>query len=288
MDMRSVLGDSVLALCLIFFIDFSMVMEYFKPLPKLVPIFAEHYVITFFLYLGLFRISFLLYKNRSSILLLTQKIQTVAFSKFDFPLVIFGIYLLLLNPPTIRIYSFHFSYGDIFQFFEQLHVSTGSRVLVYMVQIILLVSMIQLFIFIKRVVGKLNLQTMIVSFLKFSLPLRSFVLIIMGWTFIKFLTQFGLTTASFFFRHYILSSLLLAVVYIIRRKYSYKDPYSFQDKTNVFGDDVTRLNRTEIDKIFFVRNEKDIQDVLLEAKKKGKHVCLRGQKHSMGGLKILF
>jgi hypothetical protein len=285
MDVKSVVGDSLLILCFIFFLDFSLVSEYLKPLPMLIQVFAEHYVITFFLYLGLFRIGFLLYKNRNSIILLAQKIQTVAFSKFDFPLVLFGIYLIILNPPTIRIYSFSLSYGDIFQFFEQLHVSSGSRVLVYAVQIILLISVIQLFLFLKRVVGKLNLQTLIVSFLKFSLPLRSFVLIIMGWTFIKFITQSGLTVASFFLNHYILSSLSLALAYLIRRKYSYKDPYSFQDKTNVFGDDVTRLNRTEIDRIFFVRNEKDIQDVLLEAKKKGKHVCLRGQKHSMGGSK---
>ena len=48
-------------------------------------------------------------------------------------------------------------------------------------------------------------------------------------------------------------------------------------------DDVTRLNRTEVSRVFMVRSEKDVVDVLQLAVEHGKQVSLRGTRHTMGG-----
>lgn len=48
-------------------------------------------------------------------------------------------------------------------------------------------------------------------------------------------------------------------------------------------DDVTRLNTTCVDRIFFVRNLEDIQRVLQLAKHEGRRISVRGTQHSMGG-----
>ena len=48
-------------------------------------------------------------------------------------------------------------------------------------------------------------------------------------------------------------------------------------------DDVTRMNPTEVDRIFFVRSAEDVKHVLRLARLRGKSVSFRGTKHSMGG-----
>ena len=48
-------------------------------------------------------------------------------------------------------------------------------------------------------------------------------------------------------------------------------------------DDVTRLNKTAVDKVFHVRSREDIQQVLATARKEGKTVSMRGAGHTMGG-----
>lgn len=47
-------------------------------------------------------------------------------------------------------------------------------------------------------------------------------------------------------------------------------------------DDVTRLNATEVDRIWYVRCEEDVQHVIREARANGRHVSCRGQHHTMG------
>ena len=51
-------------------------------------------------------------------------------------------------------------------------------------------------------------------------------------------------------------------------------------------DDVTRLNSTEVERIFFVRNSGDVQRVLSQARAEGRSVSMRGTQHSMGGQSI--
>ena len=51
-------------------------------------------------------------------------------------------------------------------------------------------------------------------------------------------------------------------------------------------DDVTRLNSTEVERIFFVRNTGDVQRVLGQARAEGRSVSMRGTQHSMGGQSI--
>lgn len=53
---------------------------------------------------------------------------------------------------------------------------------------------------------------------------------------------------------------------------------------SIVADDVSRLNATQIERIFQVRSIEDIQCVLREAQANGKRVSMRGAKHSMGKL----
>ena len=48
-------------------------------------------------------------------------------------------------------------------------------------------------------------------------------------------------------------------------------------------DDVSRMNTTPVERIFFVRTKQDVQAVLKEARLQKKPVSVRGTKHSMGG-----
>eukprot|EP00639_Heterosigma_akashiwo_P034505 CAMPEP_0194738658 /NCGR_PEP_ID=MMETSP0296-20130528/85710_1 /TAXON_ID=39354 /ORGANISM="Heterosigma akashiwo, Strain CCMP2393" /LENGTH=476 /DNA_ID=CAMNT_0039649113 /DNA_START=71 /DNA_END=1498 /DNA_ORIENTATION=+ len=57
-------------------------------------------------------------------------------------------------------------------------------------------------------------------------------------------------------------------------------------KPGVKADDVTRLNSTEVDRVFCVRTKEDIREVLRRARAEGKRVAMRGQRHTMGGQTI--
>jgi FAD/FMN-containing dehydrogenase len=48
-------------------------------------------------------------------------------------------------------------------------------------------------------------------------------------------------------------------------------------------DDMTQMNATEVSRIFCVRTVEDIKAVLVLACEHGKHVSIRGTRHSMGG-----
>ena len=48
-------------------------------------------------------------------------------------------------------------------------------------------------------------------------------------------------------------------------------------------DDVTRLNATEVERVFYPRSEDDIALIMETAVSKGKRISIRGTKHSMGG-----
>jgi FAD/FMN-containing dehydrogenase/SAM-dependent methyltransferase len=51
-------------------------------------------------------------------------------------------------------------------------------------------------------------------------------------------------------------------------------------------DDMSRFEQASVDRIFFPRSEADVERVLAEALRLGRHVCVRGTKHSMGGHSI--
>ena len=61
------------------------------------------------------------------------------------------------------------------------------------------------------------------------------------------------------------------------------DPEIRKDNQKLLLDDVTRMNPTEVDRIFFVRSSEDVKHVLKLARFYGKSVSFRGTKHSMGG-----
>jgi len=48
-------------------------------------------------------------------------------------------------------------------------------------------------------------------------------------------------------------------------------------------DDITRMNSTIVDRVFMIRTEEDIKTALQLEIQNGKHVSMRGQKHTMGG-----
>src|SRR5689334_4509345 len=50
-----------------------------------------------------------------------------------------------------------------------------------------------------------------------------------------------------------------------------------------FVDDVSRLNPTKVRRVFDVRTNDDIKNVLFMAQEEGAQVSTRGTKHSMGG-----
>ncbi|KAK3245457.1 hypothetical protein CYMTET_30940 [Cymbomonas tetramitiformis] len=49
------------------------------------------------------------------------------------------------------------------------------------------------------------------------------------------------------------------------------------------ADDVTRLNATEVDRVWYPRTEADVSDIIRLAREHGRHVSCRGQSHTMGG-----
>ncbi|CAE8659898.1 unnamed protein product [Polarella glacialis] len=64
------------------------------------------------------------------------------------------------------------------------------------------------------------------------------------------------------------------------------DPDPRPGCSKVMADDVTRLNATEVERIFYVRSEADIKQVLAQARQEGRRISARGTKHSMGGQSI--
>ena len=52
-------------------------------------------------------------------------------------------------------------------------------------------------------------------------------------------------------------------------------------------DDVTHMNGTNVCKIFMVRSEGDVQTAVLEARRHGRQLCVRGTSHSMGAHSIV-
>ena len=55
------------------------------------------------------------------------------------------------------------------------------------------------------------------------------------------------------------------------------------DSATARVDDVTRLNATEVDRVFMPRSVDDVRDILALARSTGHRVSMRGTKHSMGG-----
>ncbi|TEB18997.1 oxidoreductase [Perkinsus sp. BL_2016] len=56
--------------------------------------------------------------------------------------------------------------------------------------------------------------------------------------------------------------------------------------SRVFVDDVTRLNKTAVDRVFYVKTADDLKEIIALAHVHGKHVSIRGQSHTMGGQTI--
>ncbi len=57
--------------------------------------------------------------------------------------------------------------------------------------------------------------------------------------------------------------------------------------SRVFVDDITRLNKTAVDRVFYVKTADDLKDIIAMAHANGKQVSIRGQSHTMGGQTIL-
>lgn len=57
-------------------------------------------------------------------------------------------------------------------------------------------------------------------------------------------------------------------------------------ESRVFVDDITRLNKTEVDRVFYVKTADDLKNIIGLARANGKHVSIRGQSHTMGGQTI--
>ena len=52
--------------------------------------------------------------------------------------------------------------------------------------------------------------------------------------------------------------------------------------TNIFVDDVTRLNKTQVQSVFYPRNKQEIKDIINLAKRYNVPISCRGQSHTMG------
>jgi len=60
-----------------------------------------------------------------------------------------------------------------------------------------------------------------------------------------------------------------------------------QRKGHIYVDDVTRLNETEVNRVFYPRNQRDIEWIVSLAKKSGNKIICRGQSHTMGAHSIV-
>ena len=69
----------------------------------------------------------------------------------------------------------------------------------------------------------------------------------------------------------------------VKKHFEYSNPLFYQKKNKIFADDVTKLNKTQINKIFTPNNEKDLQQIIKLAKLNGKKISIKGQSHTMGG-----
>jgi FAD/FMN-containing dehydrogenase len=56
--------------------------------------------------------------------------------------------------------------------------------------------------------------------------------------------------------------------------------------SRVFVDDITQLNKTAVDRVFYVKTADDLKDIIAMANAHGKQVSIRGQSHTMGGQTI--
>jgi uncharacterized LabA/DUF88 family protein len=74
-----------------------------------------------------------------------------------------------------------------------------------------------------------------------------------------------------------LSLVVLGGYQIWRRRITAPAPDS-----QIASDDVSRFNKTNVDRIFCVRNVEDIKEVVRLAKRHGKQISIAGQRHTMG------
>lgn len=77
-----------------------------------------------------------------------------------------------------------------------------------------------------------------------------------------------------------LTILVVAAVLLYRRFFGRS---AVAVSTSPTVDDVSRLNSTPVDRIFYVRTAEDIKNIVLLAREEGKSVSIRGQSHTMGG-----
>ena len=66
-------------------------------------------------------------------------------------------------------------------------------------------------------------------------------------------------------------------------RFSFPDPDPDPSTNHIKVDDVTRMNRTAVGGIVYVRSADDIKHALARAREEGRRVAIRGTKHSMGG-----
>lgn len=91
-------------------------------------------------------------------------------------------------------------------------------------------------------------------------------------------------------KYIVIAMLIILLVLLFVIYYCYLKKKNEINNNNIcyakYVDDVTKMNKTQIDKIFNVLSVDDIIDVIKLANKNGKKIIARGETHSMGGHSI--
>src|SRR5438874_369704 len=82
--------------------------------------------------------------------------------------------------------------------------------------------------------------------------------------------------------------LIIVIVYLIKNRFYDMQISYFVNKVtdDEYINDVSQFNRTKVDQIFYPTSKSDIVSIVKDARNSGKHISIRGTKHSMGGQTI--
>ncbi|CAF0756127.1 unnamed protein product [Didymodactylos carnosus] len=124
-------------------------------------------------------------------------------------------------------------------------------------------------------------------FISFQLPLSFTIILLLKNLYQLFPVVIHMEKPTFFifiYHHLFWLILILTCITLTVTKWMKpKQKFKFNNFGEIYVDDISRLNSTRINAIFYPRTINDLQYIVNKAKYNGKHISLRGQAHTMGG-----